>query len=142
MRSRRLQERKGSDARLDKPSMQRARRRESLSNLGSHVGAKFALLRFSLSRKTSVCFLAPPFSQKVTASCSARLQASFASALAVALLPTNLLRVSAYGAWTSKPFGSSSSQRTPLLSKTHPLDGLFSCASSLLLLFISHINRN
>ncbi len=32
-----------------------------------HVGAKFALLRFSLPRKTSARFLAPPLSQKAEA---------------------------------------------------------------------------
>ena len=41
----------------------------------SIVGAKFALLRFSLSRKTSACFLAPHLSQKGSFTSAIRLQA-------------------------------------------------------------------
>ena len=41
----------------------------------SLVRAKFALLRFSLSRKSSACFLAPPLSQKGSFTSAIRLQA-------------------------------------------------------------------
>lgn len=66
VRSRRLQERERSEARLDKPSMQRALTCESLPNLRSHVAASlFGLPLFRMKKRLRISDCRS-FSQKVT----------------------------------------------------------------------------
>ena len=66
VRSRRLQERERNEARLDKPSMQRALTRDSLHNLRCHVAASlFGLPLFRMKKRLRISDCRS-FSQKVT----------------------------------------------------------------------------